>query len=103
MYHNHTAKYYHKSIKLRIYFNCEFLNLLLVSTFAVIKTNNGFKISIGCNLNKYKSSHLLAPFTSCPNIGTNANNKKDIINNGITSLIIECVFIKEIKIIIAIR
>ena len=34
------------------------------------------------------------------NIGTNANNKKDNINNGITSLIIECVFIK-VEIIIA--
>ena len=39
----------------------------------------GFRSSIGCSLNRYKSNHLLAPLTSTPIIGTKINNRKDII------------------------
>ena len=42
----------------------------------------GFRSSIGCSLNRYKSNHLLAPLTSTPIIGTKINNRKDIIKNG---------------------
>jgi len=43
----------------------------------------GFKSSIGCSLNRYKSSHLFAPLTSTPIIGTKINNRKDVIKSGI--------------------
>ena len=59
-----------------------------------------FKISIGCSLKKYRSSHRLAPFTSIPTIGTKAKRIKEAVNNGKTSLISNSVFINEIKIII---
>ena len=49
-----------------------------------MKIKKGFKSSIGCNLNRYKSNHLLAPFTSTPIIGTKINNRKENIKNGTT-------------------
>ena len=45
----------------------------------------GFKTSIGCSLKSKKSSHLLAPLTSSPMIGTSIKNIKVIINDGIIS------------------
>ena len=56
----------------------------------------GFKSSIGCNLNRYKSNHLLAPLTSTPTMGTKINNKKDIIKNGKTTFFSKEVSIAEI-------
>ena len=58
----------------------------MVRIFTVIKMKKGFSISIGCNLKKYISIHLLEPLTSTPIIGTKAKNIKDIINSGITIL-----------------
>ena len=62
----------------------------------------GFNISIGCNLKKYKSTHLFAPLTSTPIIGIRAKKIKDTINNGITILIRNSVLIIEIIIMITI-
>ena len=39
----------------------------------VTKIKKGFSNSIGCNLKKWKSNHLLAPLTSIPKIGTKVN------------------------------
>ena len=56
----------------------------------------GFKISIGCSLNRYKSNHLLAPFTSTPIIGTKINNRKESMKNGTTIFLSKDVSIAEI-------
>ena len=56
----------------------------LVKICATITMKKGFKNSIGCNLNKDKFNHLLAPFTSTPIIGTKTNSVKNIIKKGIT-------------------
>tara|TARA_B110001452_G_C14898687_1_gene314094 strand:- start:19 stop:483 length:465 start_codon:yes stop_codon:yes gene_type:complete len=89
-----------KSKKLKRYFICELLNLFKVKIFTVVKIKNGFSSSIGCNLKKYKSSHLFAPFTSTPIIGTNAKKIKEIINNGMTIFFNKDVSMDEIPIII---
>ena len=60
----------------------------------------GFKISIGCNLNKYKFNHLLAPLTSTPIMGTKINNRKDITKSGINIFFSNEVSIAEIANII---
>ena len=62
--------------------------------------NNGFNISTGCKLKKYRSNHLLAPFASTPNIGTNAKKIKETIKAGITILINTSVLINVINIMI---
>ena len=64
--------------KLNKYLIWEFFNLFKVNILTVAKIKKGFKSSIGCNLNKYKSNHLLAPLTSTPIIGTKINNIKNI-------------------------
>ena len=89
-----------KSKKLKKYFSLELSNLSSVNILTVIKINNGFNISIGCNLKKKRSSHLLAPFTSTPIIGTNAKNIKAKTNEGATSFSSNFVLISEIEIII---
>ena len=58
----------------------------------------GFNTSIGCNLKKYKSNHLLAPLTSIPKIGTKAKKINEIVNNGITNFLKIEVSIKDILI-----
>ena len=68
--------------KLNKYFIWEFLNWFKVSTLTVTKIKKGFKSSIGCNLKKYKSNHLFAPFTSIPIIGTRTNKVKNTIKIG---------------------
>ena len=62
--------------------------------------NNGFNISTGCKLKKYRFNHLLAPFTSTPIIGTIAKKIKETTKAGIISLINTSVLIIEIIIII---
>ena len=80
---------------------------LKVKIFTVIKIKKGFKISIGCSLKKYKSTHLLAPFTSTPIIGTNAKKMKDIINNGkidfISNSVLKTDIINIIKIAVNVK
>ena len=66
----------------------------------VVKIKNGFNISIGWSLKKYKSNQRLEPLTSNPIIGTRAKRIKEIINNGITNLFNNKVSIIEIKNII---
>ena len=90
----------HKSKKLKKYFTCEFCNFSKVNIFTVINIKNGFNISIGCNLKKYKSSQRFAPLTSIPIIGTSARDKKEKINNGIINLFKKKVSKTEIEIII---
>ena len=76
-------------------------DLLLHKIVAKITIKNGFRTSMGWNLGKkYKSIHLFEPLTSTPIIGTKAKKIKDIINNGVISLISNSVFNIEIKIII---
>ena len=89
-----------KSKKLTRYFNWEPFKLSKVSIFAVINIKNGFNISIGCSLKKYRSNHRLAPLTSTPIIGTSARRVKEKINNGIRSFLKNEVSIAEIKNII---
>ena len=67
--------------KLNKYFIWEFFNLSKVNILTVAKMKKGFRSSIGCSLNRYKSNHLLAPLTSTPIIGTKINNKKNIIKS----------------------
>ena len=55
--------------------------MLSVNILTVAKMKKGFKSSIGCNLNKDKFNHLLAPFTSTPIIGTKTNSEKNIIED----------------------
>ena len=62
--------------------------------------NNGFNISTGCKLKKYRFNHLLAPFASTPIIGTIAKKIKETTKAGITSLINTSVLINEINIMI---
>ena len=62
--------------------------------------NNGFNISTGCKLKKYRFNHLLAPFASTPIIGTIAKKIKETTKAGITSLINTSVRINEIIIMI---
>ena len=69
--------------KLKRYFTFELCNFSDVKICTVTKIKKGFNNSIGCNLKKYKSSHRFAPLTSIPIIGTNAKEKKDMMNNGI--------------------
>ena len=90
----------HKSKKLKKYFTCEFCNFSKNKIFTVINIKNGFSISMGCNLKKYKSNQRFAPFTSTPIIGTMAKETKDRINNGITSFFSSEILMAEIKIII---
>ena len=66
----------HKSKKLKKYLTWEFCSFSRVSIFTVINIKNGFNISIGCNLKKYKSNHRLDPFTSTPKNKT----KNNVIN-----------------------
>ena len=89
-----------KSKKLNRYFIWEFLNLSKVKNLTVVNMKNGFNNSIGCNLKKYKLSHLLAPFTSIPTMGTKANKMNEIINNGKTNFFNIEVSIAEIPTII---
>ena len=56
---------------------------------------------MGCNLKKYRSSHLFAPLTSMPMIGTKTKKMKDIANNGNTSLIKNSVLTNEMIIMIS--
>jgi ABC-type transporter lipoprotein component MlaA len=63
----------------------------------VVKIKNGFNISIGWSLKKYKSSQRLEPLTSNPIIGTRAKSIKEIINNGITNFFNNEVSTIEIK------
>jgi hypothetical protein len=86
----------HKSKKLKKYLTWEFCSFSRVSIFTVINIKNGFNISIGCNLKKYKSNHRLDPFTSIPIIGTRASETKEMINNGVTSFFNNRVLIAEI-------
>ena len=58
--------------------------MLKVNILTVAKIKKGFKSSIGCNLKKYKSSHLFAPLTSTPIMGTKINSIKNITKSGIT-------------------
>ena len=74
----------HNKRKLNKYLIWEFFNLFKVNILTVAKIKKGFKSSIGCNLNRYKFNHLLAPLTSTPIIGTKINNRKNIIKSGIT-------------------
>ena len=78
------------------YFILESLKLFKVSIFTVVSIKNGFKSSIGCNLKKYISSHLLAPLTSTPIIGTKISDIKNIIKKGITIFFNKEVSIAEI-------
>ena len=89
-----------KRKKLKKYLTWEFWNLPSDSIWTVAKIKKGFSGSIGCNLKKLKSNHLLAPFTSTPIIGTKINNKKNKENRGIASLLSKDVSIAEIKNII---
>ena len=68
--------------KLKKYFINDFFEFFKVKIFAVTRMKKGFKSSIGCNIKTLKSSHLLAPFTSTPTIGTRANKIKKTINTG---------------------
>ena len=83
-------------MKLKRYFACEFWKFLYVRILTVIKIKNGFNISIGWKLKKYKFNQRLAPFTSTPIIGTIARKMKEIKKIGKTSLINNSVFINEI-------
>ena len=56
---------------------------------------NGFNISIGCNLKKYKSNQRLAPFTSMPIIETRTREIKEKTNKGTTNLIGTPTFFKK--------
>ena len=60
----------------------------------------GFRSSMGCSLNRYKSNHLLAPIVSTPIMGTKINNRKDSIKNGTTIFFSNNVSIAEITNII---
>ena len=60
---------------------------------------NGFRTSIGCNLKRWKSNHLLAPLTSTPIIGTKVKKTKEMRNKGITDFFKNEVSKIEIKII----
>ena len=71
-----------------------------MSILTVIKMNNGFNISTGCKLKKYRFNHLLAPFASTPIIGTIAKKIKEITKAGKTSFINTSVLINEIIIIV---
>ena len=62
--------------------------------------NNGFNISTGCKLKKYRFNHLLAPFASIPSIGTITKRIKETTKAGITSLINTSVLINVINIMI---
>ena len=68
--------------KLNKYLILEFWNLFKVNILTVAKIKNGFRSSIGWSLKKYKSNHLLAPFTSIPIIGTRKSRIKNNIKNG---------------------
>jgi hypothetical protein len=78
-----------------------FCNFFKVNIFAVINIKNGFSISIGCNLKKYRSTQRLAPFTSTPIIGTKARKTKDKMNIGKISFFNNEVLINEINNIIS--
>ena len=90
----------HNKRKLNKYLIWEFCNLFKVNILTVAKIKKGFKSSIGCNLNIYKSNHLLAPLTSTPIMGTKINNRKDSIKNGTTIFFSNNVSIAEITNII---
>ena len=74
----------------------EFFNLFKVSILTVANIKKGFKSSIGCSLNKYKFSHLFAPLTSTPIMGTNINKIKNSMKSGITIFLSSEVSIAEI-------
>ena len=76
----------HKSKKLKKYLAWEVFNFSEVNIFTVISIKNGFNISIGCNLKKYKSNQRLAPLTSTPITGTRDRKIKERKNKGITNL-----------------
>ena len=78
----------------------EFTNVSKDNIFTVINIKNGFNISIGCNLKKYKSIQRLAPFTSTPIIGTSARKTNERINKGTIILFNNEISIAEIKIMI---
>ena len=86
----------HNKRKLNKYLIWEFFNLSKVNILTVAKMKRGFKSSIGCNLNKYKFNHLLAPFTSTPIMGTKINSRKDSMKSGITIFFSNEVSIAEI-------
>ena len=90
----------HKSKKLKKYFIWEFFNVSKDNIFTVINIKNGFNISIGCNLKKYKSIQRWAPFTSTPIIGTSARKTNERINKGTIILFNNEISIAEIKIMI---
>ena len=90
----------HNNKKLKKYFTWEFFNLSNVNILTVISIKNGFNISIGCNLKKYKSIQRFAPLTSTPIIGTRARRINEKINKGITNFFNNKVSTAEIKIII---
>ena len=71
-----------------------------MSNLAVVKIKKGFKSSMGCNLKKCKSNHLLEPLTSIPIMGTKINDMKNIMKRGITIFFNKEVSIAEIKNII---
>ena len=77
----------------------KFLIQLDVRIWAINKIKKGLINSTGCKRNKYKLSHLLAPFTSIPKKGTNINNKKKNKNTGNKLLFIKLVFNTDTKII----
>ena len=68
------------------YFNKIFV-LLLQNIVARVTIKNGFNTSIGWNRGKkYKSNHLLDPFTSIPIMGTKNNEIKNIKKRKIENL-----------------
>ena len=62
-----------------------------------ISIKKGLINSMGCNLKKYKSNHLLAPFTSTPITGTNIRSIKNKIKNKTDVFLINFTSINEIK------
>ena len=86
--------------KLNKYLIWELFNLFKVNILTVARIKKGFKSSIGWNLNRYKSNHLLDPLTSIPIIGTKINSRKDIMKNGMVIFLSNEVSIAEMDNII---
>ena len=81
---------------------CEEFKLLIRSEEiirATIKMKKGFTNSTGWKRNIYISSHLFAPFTSTPKIGTKINNIRLNKKIGAKALLMISVSIMDNKII----
>ena len=84
--------------KLKKYFKYKLLLFSKLKIDAIITIIKGFKISIGWNRGKKKSSsHLFEPFTSTPKIGTKIKDIRKIKNNNFDNVNNFSIFKYEIK------